>query len=242
MGLLLESTRINRVCRIRIFLLFSIAVVMKAELYGQQLFESEKLFVTAYSNEQGLRQSMVSQVCQDNQGLIWMVTGDGLHYFDGQEFKVFRVPADKANSNSDNMMRSLVAANPGQLVLTSTSSIISFNTASGQFKTVYRKDGICPIVFNMSIDKKPLAWLNGIGFCLINITKPDQQKLVFNNDQGFLSDFVPFGIVKSGADEILICGETGIIAIKLTDRISDLVFKADWIPIRSKRRPHESKP
>jgi len=199
--------------------------------FGQQSIDTEHFTVTAYSSESGLRQSMVSQVCQDNLGLIWMVTGDGLHYFDGQECRTFRVPADKTTNHTDNVMRSLVEAGPGRLVITSTSSIITFNTESGQFKTVYRKDGICPIVFNISIDKNPLAWLNGIGFCLVNNTKLDQLKLVFKKGHGFPSDFVPFGLVRAGADEILICGETGLIAIQLTNRISDLVFKADWIPI-----------
>jgi len=200
-------------------------------LYGQQPVSSTNLFVTAYSNEDGLRQSMVSQVCQDNIGLIWMVTGDGLHYFDGQEFKAFRMLGNNASNHTDNLMRSLVNVGPGRLVLTSTSSIISFNTASGQFKTVYREEGMCPMVFDLSINKKPIAWLRGIGFCLVTNTKPDPLKLVFKNGHAFPADFVPFKMVQAGRDEILICGETGIIAIQLTGRNSDLEYKADWIPI-----------
>jgi hypothetical protein len=192
---------------------------------------SSSIFVTSYGIEEGLRQSMVSQVCQDNLGLIWMVTGDGLHYFDGQEFRTFRVPADKTNNQTDNVMRSVVEAGPGRLVLASTSSLLKFNTANGQFETIYRKEGFCPMVFNTFIDKKPLAWITGLNFCIINNLKLDPLELTFRNGQSPPAGFAPVEMVQVGADEIFICGETGIIALKLTDRISDLVFKADWIPI-----------
>ena len=129
------------------FLLLLIAFKANCQVSGN----TSSILVTSYGIEEGLRQSMVSQVCQDNLGLIWMVTGDGLHYFDGQEFGTFRLPPDKQNNYSDNVMRSVAEAGPGRLVLTSTSAIFTFNTESGQFKTVYRKDGICPVVFNLSI-------------------------------------------------------------------------------------------
>ena len=209
------------------FLLLLIAIKANCQVSGN----TSSILVTSYGIEEGLRQSMVSQVCQDNLGLIWMVTGDGLHYFDGQEFGTFRLPPDKQNNYSDNVMRSVAEAGPGRLVLTSTSAIFTFNTESGQFKTVYRKDGNCPVVFNLSIDNKPLAWLIGEGFCLVSNIKTDRLKLIFKKGQGAPADFVPLEVVQISDDEIFICGETGIIVMKLTDRFSDLVFEADWIPI-----------
>ena len=89
MRLLLLRTCIYRVETIFILLLVLFPAFSGSKLYGQQAYESEALYVKAFTNDDGLRQSMVSQVCQDERGLVWMVTGDGLHYFDGQEFKAF---------------------------------------------------------------------------------------------------------------------------------------------------------
>ncbi len=58
-------------------------VLLPGEGYGQPSTRRENLFITVYGTEDGLRQSMVSQVFQDHNGLIWMTTGDGLHCFDG---------------------------------------------------------------------------------------------------------------------------------------------------------------
>ncbi len=70
---------------------------------------------------------MVSQIHQDRQGMIWIVTGDGLHCFDGREFRVFRIPYKGVYSNSDNMMRMLVETEPGSFVIASSSSLFRFN-------------------------------------------------------------------------------------------------------------------
>ena len=95
---------------------------------------------------------MVSRVCQDEKGLIWMVTGDGLHYFDGREFKAFRVPYNNVYQQQENVMQ-------GELVLSSTSSLLQFSPATAQFKIIYNERGICPVVFNTLIDGNILVWI-----------------------------------------------------------------------------------
>lgn len=230
MRLLHRSTCIYKTIRFSIILLF-IQLAFNNDLFCQQLGITENIYVTAYSTDNGLRQSMVSQVCQDERGLIWMVTGDGLHFFDGQEFRAFRVPFNEVNNHTDNVMRYLVESESGKLLVASTSSLLTFNTASGKFNTIYRREGFCPVLFKSFIDRKPLAWISGLNFCLVNNTKLEKLKFEFKDGAGFPASFIPSDAVRTTADQILICGETGIIAIILAGRISDSVIKADWYPL-----------
>lgn len=221
----------HKVCRRIILLLLFPITCIHSELFSQQVSKSEDLFVTAFTNENGLRQSMVSQVCQDERGLIWMVTGDGLHYFDGQDFMAFRVPYTKVFNQTDNVMRNLAESGPGHFILSSNSSLLEFNSANGQFKIVYRKEGDYPMVFNTFMDQMPLAWIRGLSFFLVKGEKLIPLKLILENSAGLPPDFVPSQVFRSGPDELLVCGRNGIIAMQLGNRISDSVYNAKWIPL-----------
>jgi hypothetical protein len=196
MRLLLLWTCINRVETILILLLALFPAFGGNNLYGQQAYESEALYVKAFTNDDGLRQSMVSQVCQDERGLVWMVTGDGLHYFDGQEFKAFRVPYTHVYNQTDNVMRYLSVVNPGNFLLTSTSSLLQFNTANSQFKSIYRKDGIYPIILNAFIDSEPIVWIHGLNFCLVDNGKLIPFKISTDNGNSLPDQFVPSDAVR----------------------------------------------
>lgn len=54
-------------------------------------YRYEKSFrVQRINMEQGLSQSVVSDIIQDREGYVWLATEDGLNRFDGYDFKVFR--------------------------------------------------------------------------------------------------------------------------------------------------------
>ena len=83
---------------------------INATIANSQKDTSLLLNVKEFSIEAGLRQSMVRAIHQDSQGLLWVVSGDGLHFFDGQHFKAFRVPSIHGTDDQDNMMRGICAA------------------------------------------------------------------------------------------------------------------------------------
>jgi signal transduction histidine kinase/ligand-binding sensor domain-containing protein len=225
-----QDACIYEVGRIKILLLISVFFII-SKSFSQQIHDSENLSVTPFTNENGLRQSMVSQVCQDQQGLIWAVTGDGLHYFDGQEFKAFRVPYNDVYNQTDNVMRFLVSSGPGELTLTSNSSLLQFNSTNAKFKIVYRKEGIYPIVLNTTIDKCPLIFIRGLNFCLLKNNRLITLKFVYEQNAESLPEFVPINSIQSGRNEILITGEQGILVLQLNSRLSDSVFKVKRIPL-----------
>lgn len=234
MAVLHQHTWIYKTLRILIILLF-IHIACETSLFSQQVSDSENLFVTAYTTENGLRQSMVSQVCQDQRGLIWMVTGDGLHYFDGQEFRAFRVPYNDVNTHTDNVMRYLAFSSDGGLTLSSTSSLLRFNTANAHFSFLYRKEGIYPVVLNTSVDRMPLVWLPGINFCLVKNNKLLPLQFIQPSGESIPPDFVPVNAVRAGANKILIGGEKGIVEMYLDNRPADSIFSTTWIPLANCR-------
>lgn len=231
MRFLLRSTCIYKAYRIILLLLFVLLDLKGNELFGQQAPETENLFVTAFTNEDGLRQSMVSQVCQDEQGLIWMVTGDGLHYFDGQEFRSFRVPYNDVYQQQENVMRFLTTGGPGELILSSTSSLLQFNTATSRFKIIYNKSGVCPVVLYSFEDGSALVWIRGLDFCLLKNSRLIRLKFIVDQGAGIPTEIVPIRAVRSAKDELLISSIHGIIAVQLTSHSGDSVFKIKWLPI-----------
>lgn len=60
------------------------------------------------SIEQGLSQSVVTCVCEDRQGFLWIGTQDGLNRYDGYHFRIFRNVPREPRALSDNHVRCLL--------------------------------------------------------------------------------------------------------------------------------------
>ena len=63
------------------------------------------LHVASYNVEQGLNQSTVYRVLQDDGGLLWVTTGAGLQYFDGTVFRSFYPPDEPSIAGYGNAMQ-----------------------------------------------------------------------------------------------------------------------------------------
>jgi len=201
--------------------------------FGQRPLQKEHLFITAYGPEEGLRQSMVSQVIQDRDGLIWMTTGDGLHCFDGNEFKVFRMPFKNIYKHADNLMRDMACLNTGRLTISSNSSILDFNTTKGEFDIIYRKEGSFPELLKTREAEKPLAWLPDQKLCLVNKGKLIPLKLSFSNNSIPPPGFIAHTSVRYGSKELLLAGNQGFISVRLDKSDMNKVLRSDWIPVKN---------
>jgi signal transduction histidine kinase/ligand-binding sensor domain-containing protein len=67
------------------------------------------------SVEQGLSQSAVSSIVQDNRGFLWFGTQDGLNRYDGHAYRVYRRTPGDTTSPSDNTITCLVVDRSGDL-------------------------------------------------------------------------------------------------------------------------------
>lgn len=197
-------------------------------LTGQNLIPKETIFVNNYGLEEGLRQSMVSEVVQDANGLIWMVSGDGLHCFDGHEFKDFRVPFEGEANHSDNIMRIMMVSGPNELIITSTSSILKFNTLTAKFTSIYRKETSYPVLLKIRIEDQPVFCLRDRILCRIVDNVLVDFKITFNSNEQPPVNFIPeqSGYLASG--DILLSNQEGFLRLKPCVKDENCSFTAKW--------------
>jgi len=219
-------------CRIIIQLLVSLLFFVSGkQAFSQHQENASSIFVTSYGIEEGLRQSMVRQVCQDSRGLIWMVTGDGLQCFDGKEFRLFRVPITDQESYSENIMREMVESKPGQFTISTSSSILNFNSTTGDFKVVFRKPGNHPRIFKLLYQQKPLAWISGKGLFQVDGIRLIPLRLKNSEPNNQPDDFYPSHAVESRFGTILLEHEKGYLEINMNTASADSGFAARWFPL-----------
>lgn len=107
---------------------FGAGIMFCAMLHGQQY-----RFVN-YSNEDGLTQSQVNTICQDQQGYLWMGTLGGLNRFDGRSFDNYAI----SDGLLDLEINHIYSANDGTLWVASRGGISKF---TGRGFESYRLEG-----------------------------------------------------------------------------------------------------
>ena len=79
------------------------------------------------SLEEGLSQSSVFCILQDQRGFLWFGTEDGLNMYDGYSFTVYKKDSDTTNSVSSNWIETIYEDNQGILWIGTTHGLDSFN-------------------------------------------------------------------------------------------------------------------
>lgn len=162
--------------------------------------------VLRYSIREGLSFGVVNSITQDNDGLMWFATGDGVSRFDGTAFKNFKFDVNNPQSLPGNYVRSILRDRNGTIWVSSREGIGEFVPASQRFER-YRPNkntgGAGNDVSDISQGAGNRLWLalNGSGFAAFDIkshhfTRYNQQTLpglftnailnVFEDSQGML--------------------------------------------------------
>ncbi len=219
-----------------IFLVIALPVWLFIFVTGKELsagnpLKEKSLFVTVYGIEEGLNQSMVSRVMQDSRGLIWMVTGDGLQCFDGNTFRSFRVPDQIGGLFSDNTMREIVEYEPGRFVVSTSTSLLDFNSASGQFTMIVSSPGYYPRVLSPLYRGKPLVWTPDLNLACIDHNRLIPFKLDFDQGAGFPRGFFPRDAVETASGELILDGDQGLLVVgRIMPGTAD-VHQSVWKPL-----------
>ena len=113
---------------------------------------------------QGLSQTSVSSITQDNQGFIWFGTQYGLNRYDGYKFKVFAREPGRPNSLSGVFIRSLFRDRDGTLWVGCDQFLDKFDPVTETFThySIKARDETGPgaTVMQMSQDRNGLLWLS----------------------------------------------------------------------------------
>lgn len=70
--------------------------------------QSRSIRLQSITVNDGLSQSFVNTICQDNRGYMWFGTTDGLNRYDGYHIEVYKFDPDDRNSISDNFVRCII--------------------------------------------------------------------------------------------------------------------------------------
>jgi PAS domain S-box-containing protein len=106
------------------------------------------------STDEGLSQTKVSQIVQDDQGFMWLSTQYGLNRYDGYNFKLFVHDPRNPNSLSGVYIRTLFKDRDGALWVGCDQFLNKFNRATETF-TRYP----VPFVNHISQDRTGILWL-----------------------------------------------------------------------------------
>jgi len=134
---------------------------------------SENGRVLRYSLKEGLSFGIVNSIVQDQKGLMWFGTGDGLNRFDGTSFKVFRHNPEDPQSISGNYVKTVFRDKEGTIWASSRNGLNEYIPAKEVFKRYVPKPerrSLVTDVSDISQGRNGSLWLslNGSGFALFN--------------------------------------------------------------------------
>ncbi|HUC80812.1 MAG TPA: two-component regulator propeller domain-containing protein, partial [Flavisolibacter sp.] len=99
---------------LRIGLVFLVLSFSTAAVFAQKRLATNQ---ERFGVEQGLAQSLVSDIVQDKDGFLWFATYDGLSRYDGREFKNFVYNSKDSNGLTGNSIYNLMPFGDNQLTL-----------------------------------------------------------------------------------------------------------------------------
>ena len=112
---LFSSVSVNRKSLILVSLAFFILLFTTITTYASTTTFETHLKFKHLTPSNGLSQSYVFDMVQDNDGYIWIATQDGLNKYDGAKFKYYRSNILDPNSLADNYIRKLFKDSKGQI-------------------------------------------------------------------------------------------------------------------------------
>ncbi|MCD8165228.1 MAG: response regulator [Bacteroides sp.] len=99
--------------------------------------------------ENGLSQPTVTSIYQDEFGIIWIGTKDGLNRYDGSDFQVFRPKENNRKSLYNNNIGTICGDKNGHIYIRCKYAVVEYDISSNTFHTI-RDHNIQAIAFDNS--------------------------------------------------------------------------------------------
>jgi ligand-binding sensor domain-containing protein/signal transduction histidine kinase/DNA-binding response OmpR family regulator len=90
--------------------------------------------VRLYSSEQGLPNSMIHKVCQDERGYIWIATENGVSYFDGMRFTTFHYDRNQPGTISSDLVKFIYTDSRGTCWICTSNGLQTFDYENNVFR------------------------------------------------------------------------------------------------------------
>jgi signal transduction histidine kinase/ligand-binding sensor domain-containing protein/DNA-binding response OmpR family regulator len=153
------------------YLLAALVMFLLPVMVGQA--QPLKLKFKRITSENGLSNSTIESIYQDNRGFMWFGTRDGLNRYDGYQMVVYRHDSKDSNSISDNYIRYIYEDRNKVLWIGTSNGLNRFNTAKNNFTRYKYNSSDSKTISNNHItciyeDRKRNLWIStfGGGICL----------------------------------------------------------------------------
>ena len=114
--------------------LFFLTITIK--ISAQKTHAPDKLPFTKFTDKDGLSNSHINAIGQDEKGFIWIATNDGLNRFDGLKFETFyNIPSDSVSVNNNTVFTIFVDKDK-QIWFGTFSGLCRYDYTSGSFINV----------------------------------------------------------------------------------------------------------
>ena len=118
------------------FLNTIISLIFFKTLFVVNLFSQQvEIRFNHLSINDGLSQSTIYCILQDNQGYIWAGTQDGLNKFDGYSISQYKHQIDDENSLTNSFINALCKSKDGFWIGTQRGGLNFYNEQNKSFKT-----------------------------------------------------------------------------------------------------------
>jgi hypothetical protein len=126
-------------------------------LTAYSVFGQSDIRFTNYAIADGLSQSFVTTVIEDQQHSIWIGTQEGLNQFNGQNFQVYNRENSKGLASS--YITSSAKSRNGMLWFGSANGLVSFHPATEKFKTHFLNNRGALFIERLVIDQQDKLWI-----------------------------------------------------------------------------------
>lgn len=160
------------------------------EVITSRLIPKSDIQFTKLSLSQGLSQTRVGQIIQDDDGFMWLGAQHGINRFDGYTFQVFKHDRDDPDSLSGVYIYSTFKDRDGTIWIGTDQLLDAFDRKTGKFKH-YVLDASTPTVLQISQDRSGFLWLaTSQGLYRLNIATGDVKRFgqMAGNDDGLSTD------------------------------------------------------
>lgn len=191
------------------------------------------LKVKSYSVDQGLPQSTIWDILQDDYGFLWISTADGLCRFDGYTFNTYRNNPDDSLSIGGNTMHLMSKDNLGNLWLTHEKGLDHYKSTEGKFYNKFRYNETKTLGLNKTIgtDKKEhlWVWITGEGLQEYN-TRTGQLINTYKPEPSFLSKPAQHGFIDYHSGKIILAQNAPYLVTfdPVTRRFETISLPSDW--------------
>jgi len=126
-----------------------------------------------YSINDGLSQSSVTSIIQDNNHALWIGTQDGLNRFDGRTFEIFT--SDDTKGLESEYIKCSVKTKDGKLWFGTTNGLTLFNPSTESFKTYSQDQKTALQIESITLDQSEILWIGTSGKGLLSFNRTTEK-------------------------------------------------------------------